>query len=403
MTRSHPWWVVVGSAIALIVGNGPILQFTFGVFLKPVAAEFGTDRGTMSLALLLGLALTALALPVAGRLVDRYGVRRVTLPAIVLTALSVATLALAGSITSFILLYGLLGVASAGQTPLPYARAVASAVDERRGLALGVAMAGVGIGAVLLPQFAQALVSAHGWRWSYVGLGILVAVIAFPAVALLVREGQGEQRGGAALQGATTGEALRTPIFWVLAAAFFLATLAGAGVVAHLVPLLTDRGVTPARAVLAISVSGAAVIVGRILSGLMLDRLPAPRVALCFFVIQVAGVLLLLVQVSVPSAVVAAMFIGLSLGAEVDLIAYMISRWFGMRAFGTLYGSLFSVFVLASGIGPVVMGAVYQASGRYGGALVAFTGALATSCVLMLWLERHVARGPQGGPSTAIR
>ena len=151
----NPWWVVFGSMVGLIVGNGPIVFFTFGLFLGPVTREFGWDRATFSSSLLVGHGFAAAAYPFLGRAIDRYGIRRVSLTSIVLFAVSFASLSLTPpSSTVFIAMAGLVGLLSAGQAPLPYAKAVSSWFDERRGLALGIAMTGIGIGATLVPQFA---------------------------------------------------------------------------------------------------------------------------------------------------------------------------------------------------------------------------------------------------------
>ncbi len=173
--------------LGLLVGNGPIMQFTFGVLLPPISREFGWPRGTVSAAIVVGLWMTGIATPVAGRLVDRFGTRAVALPAIALFSLATASVALVpASPIAFTALYALMGLTAAGQTPLVYAKAISARFDDRRGLALGIAMAGVGLGATLVPEFAQALVSAVGWRGAYVGLGSLTFLFAFPAVALFL-------------------------------------------------------------------------------------------------------------------------------------------------------------------------------------------------------------------------
>jgi MFS family permease len=185
----NPWWVVVGSTIGLIVGNGPITLFTFGVFLKPIVSTFGWNRGTVASAVTVSQALGALATPFVGRMVDRWGVRRVTLPFITAFALTTAAIALTpASPFIFILLYGICGLFGGGQAPLNYAKAISSWFESKRGLALGIAMSGVGIGTALDPRIVRVLIAHVGWRGAYVGLGVLTFALAFPAVALFIRE-----------------------------------------------------------------------------------------------------------------------------------------------------------------------------------------------------------------------
>jgi MFS family permease len=389
MKAINRWWVVVGSVFGLLVGNGPIMQFTFGIFLLPVTKEFGWSRSSTASALVVGLTMTAVCMPFAGRLIDRYGIRRVTLPALVLFAGCLAALGLwARTPTTFVALYALMGVAAAGQTPLPYAKAIASWFDAKRGLALGVAMSGVGLGAALVPQWAQWLVAHTGWQYAYLGLAALVLAVGVPAVALAVREAgpAGAARAPGDTPGLSGAEALKNAAFWKLALAFFAVALATNGTIAHVVPLLVDRGIAPGIAAGAMAFAGLALTGGRLFAGYLLDRLHAPYVATIFVLLPLAGIALLLAGVPPQIAPVAIVLIGLGLGAEVDLIAYLLSRYLGIRCFGELYGYLFSVFMLGSGLGPWVMGVAFDRTGSYQPALGAFVVALVLACTLLLRL-----------------
>lgn len=185
LSASSRWLVVAGSAIALVMGNGPLLLFTFGVFLKPISEQTGWARGQMSLAVTVALTLAGLLTPISGKLVDRWGVRRFLLLAVTSAALGVAAMALTPrSVTGFILLYAIAGVLSSGQAPLPYAKAISSRFDTCRGLALGIAMAGSGLGAALMPQVANALLRIFQWREAYAALGVIAWLVAFTAMLL---------------------------------------------------------------------------------------------------------------------------------------------------------------------------------------------------------------------------
>jgi MFS family permease len=166
------WWIVLASVLGLMVGNGPVMQFTFGTLLSPITRQFGWSRGLVSSAMVVGLWMTGIATPVFGRLVDRFGIRAVALPAIVVFSLATASVAwVPASPAAFTALYALMGLGAAGQTPLIYAKAITARFDHQRGLALGIAMAGVGLGAALVPQFAQEMIRIAGWRGAYAGLG----------------------------------------------------------------------------------------------------------------------------------------------------------------------------------------------------------------------------------------
>jgi MFS family permease len=390
----NPWWVVAGSTVGLIVGNGPIVFFTFGLFLLPVTREFGWDRATFSSSLFVGHALAALAYPFLGRAIDRYGVRRVSMTSIVLFAASIASLSLTpASPAVFIAMAGLCGLLSAGQAPLPYAKAVSSWFDERRGFALGVAMTGIGIGATLVPQFARAVIAAYGWRTGYVALGALMLVVAFPAVAIFIREPDAHARAltyrDGIVPGLTVGESLRTSSFWLLAIPVFLVVTTINGIVGHLVPLLTDRGLELRQATATLSVVGLSTIAGRLVSGYLLDRYFAPVVTALLFLLPLIGVSVLALGAGGAAPALAAMTLGFGLGAEIDVIGFMVSRYFGLRAYGEIYGCMFAIFTVGTGLGPVLMGLSFDATGSYTSTLTVFGFALIVASALVVRLGRY--------------
>jgi predicted MFS family arabinose efflux permease len=349
------WLVVIASALALIVGNGPVLLFTFGIFLKPIAQQTGWSRGTMSLGVAIALTLAGLMTPLVGRLVDRWGVRRLLLLAITAFALGIAALSLApANVAGFVVLYGCAGLLSSGQAPLPYAKAIASRFDSRRGLALGIAMAGVGIGTSVMPQVASLLLKTFSWREAYVALGFLTWLVAFPAAFFVSDLEPGEMRiSGPTTAGDDVIQALRSTNFWAIAVAILLVVIALNGVIAHLVALWTDRGMASNTATSLLIAVGLATIVGRLISGFLLDRVFAPRLAAAIFLIPLIGMIaLLLGGVSLAAALTTAACFGFSLGAEVDIVGYLVSRYFGLRRYGEIYGYIFAIFTVGSGLGP---------------------------------------------------
>jgi predicted MFS family arabinose efflux permease len=390
------WTVAFAAAAGLIFSVGPIVQFSFGVFIKPVGDSLHTDRAGVSSALLIALCLSGLMTPILGRLVDRFGLRRVALPAVALFALAVTLIGVASvSLFWFVLCYALTGVFSAAQTPLVYGTVITSAFDSRRGLALGIAMAGVGVGTVMVPRLAQYLVTTFGWREAYVALGALTLVTVIPALLGLLR--------GRPIRTAATAPArvrgtlrsrvaLRSLLFWKLAAAFMATAAASSGVTAHLVPMMTDRHVSSETASMAISSAGIALILGRLGAGFLLDCLFAPYVAMAFFLLPLAGIVVLLTNVSVSAAIGAASLVGMGLGAEVDLIAYLQSRYLGLGYFAETYGYFLAVFMVGSGVGPFVMGVAYSHTGNYVAALVLLAAGLIAASAVMLTLGPYKYR-----------
>jgi len=398
-----PWWVVFGATLGLTVANGPIVFFTFGLFLGPVTTEFHWDRATFSSSLLAGHALAALAYPFMGRAIDRYGIRRVTLTFIPIFALATGAIALTPpSPIVFIALAAFCGLVSTGQAPPAYAKAVSAWFDERRGLALGIAMAGIGIGAAVVPQFARVAINTYGWRAAYVMLGALTVGVAFPAVALFVREPHARTLqmvigAPGVLAGVELAHALRTSTFWLLAVSVFLVVTTINGIVGHLVPLLTDRGIDVLQATSTLSAVGLSTIAGRVVAGYLLDRLFAPYVAAGVFLLPLVAVGLLTTRAAGAAPLFAAISLGFGLGAEIDVIGFLVSRYFGLRAYGQIYGSLFAIFTLGTGLGPVLMARCFDLTRAYNTTLIVFGIALVCASALVSSL------GPYAFPAGSRR
>ena len=395
------WWIVFATICGLVVGAGPINVFTFGVFLKPITEDLGLSRGAFSAALTFHAAIAAIVLPIIGWLVDRWGARRIMLPGLFLYALATASYALiqASPLLLTFLIFAFTGLVGGVQSPIPYAAVIAQRFDRRRGLALGIGTAGVGLGVALMPQLAALLIDTFGWRLAYVGLAVAVLVVAFPPVALFLREPPGfaarVQRlrepadTGAAVPGVAAGAALRSWLFWGLAIAFFLDVIAINGTLTHIVPLLTDRGVPRQIATAALSGTGFALIFGRVLSGWCLDRFWGPYVAIVFFVLPMIGIAILISGTGGFAPFLGAIACGLGIGAEIDLMAFFTSRYFGLRDYAKLYGTMFGIFALGVGIGPALSGASFDRFHSYTPAFALFVILLAMGCLVFLRLGTY--------------
>jgi len=367
MIARWPWLLPIGSAIALIVGNGPISVFAFGVFIKPLEAEFGWSRASISAGLSLCGLFSALALPLVGGLMDRYGVRRPLLIAVCLFALNVAAIGSTTSLGMFIALAALSGLTGAAQSPLAYVKSISGQFNARRGLAIGIAMSGVGIGTALVPLLVQSLINSFGWRAAYLGLGALVFLLAVPIASAVIQdepERHVSARNESDLsQGLSIRAAIGSRIFWLLALGIFLASLALNGSLVHVVPMLTERGWTPDRAAMALTAAGLSGMIGRILVGFIIDRIFAPYVGGVFFLMAAAGIFLLIEDKAVILGVV---FVGLAAGAEIDMMGFLTSRYFGLSALGKIYGLLFALFTVAAGLGPYLIGLSFTSTKAYG-------------------------------------
>ena len=390
------WWIVFASASGLLAGAGAINVFAISVFLKPITEELGIGRGPFASAIAVGSLLNAIACPILGWMIARWGVRRVMIPGILLCVLATASYALIGSVP-LAMVYALFAVAGfifGCQTPIAYATVTAQWFDHKRGLALGIAMAGVGLGVALIPKISAALIVGFGWRLAFLGLAACVFVFAFIPVALFIREPPGfvpEADRSAAARAEVPGIDARDVFrgswqFYALTVAFFLAIVAINGTVSHIVALLSDRGFPLAVATGALSAAGLAIIVGRIISGWALDRFWGPYVAVLFFIVPMVGIGLLESGAGGMVPLAGAVLCGLGIGAEVDLMAFFVSRYFGLRDYAKIYGTMFAIFSFGVGVGPAISGFVFDRFHSYDPVFTGYEVLLAITCVLFLRL-----------------
>lgn len=409
---ANRWWVVVATVLGLIVGAGPINVFTFGVFLKPITADLGVGRGLFSSALTLHATIAAIMCPIFGWMIDRWGVRRVMIPALVLYTLGIAayTLIRADPFAITYLIFAVTGLTGTVAGPIPYSTVISQWFDRQRGLALGIGMAGVGLGVALMPQLAAWLIADFGWRLAYIGMAIAVVIFAFVPVALFVREppdfaarpARGQSRGAALnLPGVEVGEALRSSLFWGLGIAFFLDVIAINGTLTHIVALLTDRGIAREVAVTALSGTGIALLAGRILSGWFLDRFWGPYVAIGFFVTPMIGLALLMSYAGGAAPFLGAICLGIGIGAEIDLMAFFASRYFGLRNYAKIYGTMFGMFGLGVGFGPALSGFSFDRFHSYTPIFVVYEIMLLVTCVIFLRLGPYPYPAGDHSPSGA--
>jgi MFS family permease len=408
----NKWWIVVASVLALIVGNGVINVYAAGVFIKPLAKELGFGRGVISSAIAWANIATAIAMPFVGRLFDRYGVRAVLLPAIALFALATATRSLlTGSVVLLFLIFAFSGVTGAAQSGTAYSKMIAARFDTRRGLALGIALAGIGLGAALIPQLCNIFLRVFGWRGGFVVLGVLTIILAFIPVAVFCRE-QGTAGGigngklpATDVPGLSFSEALRTWPLWALWLVFFFSTIAINGSLIQVIPMLTDRGITVAVATAALSFSGLALIAGRLLSGYLLDKLYAPYIGMFFLLLAMTGLGILALGVRGAGPVLGTILLGMGMGAEIDLLAYVIACYFGIKAFGAIHGLIFAGALIANGIGAATLGWLFQIAHSYTAGLIAFEILLAISVILFGTLGAYrypAARHQKPKPQPAV-
>lgn len=389
--RYAGWRVALASAVGLFCWSVP--PFSFAVFLKPLADEFGWSRQSVSAVFGVSALVAATFSALVGAVIDRVGARAVVLPCLTAAGVSFAMrAAIEPPFWHVIVLFALTGLVGLGTGPVAYGRLLATWFDERRGQALGVAMAGAALGAMVHPPLAQALINAAGWRAAHVALASVMLGLGVPTVFLLLRSRPPLEPSRSACvtaPGASVREALRTRMFWMLAAVVLCDSVANGSLTVHLPALLSDRGVSPAQSALALSAMGAAAFLGRLSSGWLLDRFFAPYISVTLLLLSAAGLTLLTAATSVVGGASAAALVGFGMGGEADVTPYLLTRYFGLRAFSTLYGVMFMATAIAWAVGPALMGRAYDAAGTYAPHLVRLTAMLLAAASVMLALPRY--------------
>jgi MFS family permease len=388
----YGWRVVVAACLGVMAGFGSLFVYTFSVFVKPLAAEFGWSREAISSGFAIAAVTLGVSSPLLGRWIDRFGPRRIILVCMTIYGCAIASLSLLHSgLLQFYVTCFVLGAVGNGAAHLAYSRSISTWFQRRLGTALAFVMVGAGLGAMILPVVAQSIISRSSWRASYASLGGFALILGLPLSWRYIRERGAVGHKSVALHhsGMTWQQGLRSFSFWIVTAILFVSSISMNGAITHLSALLTDRGLTAAHAALCASVLGASSLLGRVAVGSMLDRFFGPRVALVINLITALGIFLLARATSFPAGCFAAALIGVGAGGEAAITPYLLTRYFGLRAFSTLYGLTWTFYAAAGAIGPVILGRAFDATGSYASLLVLLAAALGLAAATNLLLPRY--------------
>jgi MFS family permease len=401
----YGWYVAIACGLGLACGLASVITATFSIFLGPLRAEFGWTASETFTGLLLVTAAVTIAAPFIGSLVDRFGAKRMILVGFLMQGAVIASFATqTESMAAFYARYIALAILGLGTTHVAFARVISVWFDRRRGLALGMALAGLGLGGVVWPILSQWAITEFGWRTAYVIVALAVATVGILSIGLVVREspesmglrpdGDEEPKAVAGVvppvatqTGFTLAQTMRQGHFWLMLAAFLLIGLAVQSLILHLVPMLVLRDVEPMRAAQAQSLVAAALIVGRLVAGVLMDRFFAPRVAIAFLVGPIVGIVLLASGASGTGAFLAGMLTGLAAGAEVDVTAFLASRYFGLKYFSRTYAWFYSAYSAGAGLGPLLTAQAVERFGDYTEILYLHAGLLIVAALMLTRLK----------------
>lgn len=376
------------------------MSSTLGVFMGPLTEEFGWSRSLISGGVTIAAVATGLLSPFFGIFIDRYGSRRLALPGLVAAALAISSFALVnGSAVQWLALWTVYAVISISVKTTVWTSAVVGAFTKAQGLALGVVLSGTAAAQIIAPPLATRLIEGFGWRLAYVWLGSGWGSLTLIICALFLWEVRDRRTVGgnetashdrSGMPGLTVQEALRSTALWRIGVATFIVMLLTIGLQIHQVPILVEAGVSPTSAAWLASLAGAAGIGGKLVSGVLLDRFQANWVGGLSLAVAALAFLFLIDSIQSPPLIVIAMVVnGYAAGSKLQIASYMTSRYAGLRHFGVIYGAVISLVTFGSGLGPLVAGVIYDASGSYTSFLIAGTVGCALCGLLILSLPEY--------------
>lgn len=378
-------WFIVGTVfLANFINVGEVF-YAFGVFFKPITQEFGWSRTMTSVGISLSILVGALFAPILGRLVDRYGARRIMPVGAAIVGLSFVLLSRMSYIWHFYVIYGVvLSLGSRSMGEIPGSTSVTNWFIKKRGLALGIATMGISMGGVIIPPLANYLISHFGWRFSFNIMAIFPLAVVIPLSIFFIRkrpEDLGLRPDGIS-EGSLDpdpsdetsdryeisirpGEAFKTATFWKLAFAFSLTFMSLGTVLIHLVPHLTDRGISPATAASCLGFTAALGVIGKIVFGSLTDIIEKRFVAILAYAFQIVGLIILLNARDLWLVYLFCVCFGFGMGGVIPIHQSFLGECFGRGSFGAIYGLMAPFTVLFQALGQPFAGYVFDTTGSY--------------------------------------
>lgn len=367
------WKVLLAATLGISMATTAIPFYAMGVFINPLEQARGWSRSEISMAATVFSFSLPLAILLLGGMIDRFGVRRVAVFGHVMLGLCYLALSATGTdVRIFWGIYAFAAVAAVGASPITYARAVIQYFSRFRGLAIGICMSGTGVGAAVAPPLLEWVIRTRGIDAGYQ----LLAFVLFAIAAIVFFMLPDDRRKTAAQSPAVKlPEAAQRPIpslardrpglmISLICLGIFLVALSINGYVIHMVPLLEGRGLNSGQAAGIAAYLGLAVILGRLVTGFLLDRFSTGLIGAVIFTGAAAGILILHIAGPI-AAPVSVILIGFTVGAEVDLVAYLVSTMFRKADFSRYFSRVYAAFMLGAGVSPFVAGRIFDRYGDY--------------------------------------
>jgi MFS family permease len=362
-------WVIVGIGIIVTcIGMGSMMSL--GVYLQPISQDMGWTRTGISFTAVLAFLAMGFGSFLWGTLSDRFGTRLVVLAGGVILGAGLIGASLAATLLQFQLLFGLLVGLAAGSFYTPLTASVTRWFTTNRSLAVALVSAGMGVGSLLIAPLSRWIITNYDWRSAMLTVGGLALVVIVPAALFVRQPPAGEVIGTAADRGAggrdfTIGEVIRTPQFAAISLTFFCCCAAHSGPIFHMISYAVDCGISSMTAATVFGTTGLASLSGRIVCGLIADRVGAKETLVTGLAIQALAVsLYVITKGTVGFYALAAMF-GLAFGGVMPLYAILVREYFGAKVMGAAFGAAAMISTLGMALGPWAGGWLFDTFGSY--------------------------------------
>ena len=400
------WKALLAATIGTMCGIFTLTNYSQGFFVGPVTAEFGWTSSQFFLSYTVLMCFGLMTGPLIGSIAAKAGLRIVGIIGLVGHSAAYVIISFNnGSLLFWYFSFALLAILGAGSLPIVWTSVLNSWFFKHRGKAIGITMAGTGLGAFLLPPIVEFFISNYGWRTAYRVIGVGALLVSLPIVISMFSEKSEVETVTAGKKaipqpstwGMTRDQAMRTARFWILGAVLFITVVVIAGLLSNFERIMSEKGFERSVIAMIASAMGLTVILGRLLVGALVDRFWAPGVAACFFVLPIIGLMIILqVDMTFFWGLLVAILIGLAAGAELDMLAYLTSKYFGSANYPAIFGVIIAFFTVGAGIAPPLFGEVAQAFDGYTRVLAISIALLLISVVLFLALGRYpVAAGAE--------
>jgi MFS family permease len=378
--------------VGVFFGTGIIIVSSFAVFMLPMLKSFCMNRTEISVVITIFSWSGAITSPFIGRLIDRYGVRKVLVPNMCLFGAAIIALAFTGSSKWQLYFHFLLaGLATPGLAG--FAKLLSLWYHQRRGIILATLSVGLALSGAVIPNIVQMVISSYNWQAAYISIGLLVLLIALPAAAFMSEPATiiCEKSSEPVLKkGASLLSALRNGAFWRITCGLGIVTMSIQGIQTHLIAILDSRGIIandlglflfPAIAV--------GTLLGQLTAGSLLDRFDSPRIVLPLTLTSMVGLLLFQSSNNTLSLIISCTLLAFGTFGEIGTAPYLFTRYFGLSSFATIYAINYSISVAFFGISPVISGVIYDLTGTYNFAILFYFILLIISLLLIFFMKPY--------------